>query len=133
MKKLLLIITVFVTSLSYCQTAVEYFDSGYSKDELQEYQGAIADFSKAIELDPNYSSAYNNRGISKYNLQDYQGAIADYSKAIELDPNDSDAYYNRGLSKLKLNQKNSACLDWSKAAKLGREVDTYKLIKEHCN
>ena len=132
MKKLLLIIIVFVTSLSYCQTAEEYFERGNSKYDLQDYQGAIADYSKAIELNPNYSGAYNNRGVSKLNLQDYRGAIADFSKAIQLDPNFSDAYYNRGLSKLALKQKNSACLDWSKAGELG-DGDAYDLIKEHCN
>ena len=84
MKKLLLIIIVFVTSLSYCQTAEEYFERGISKADLQDYQGAIADFSKVIELDPNNNVTYYNRGLSKYNLQDYQGAIADYSKAFQL-------------------------------------------------
>ena len=83
MKKLLLIFLVFITSVSYGQTAKEYFERGLSK------------YSKAI----NNSDAYVNRGISKYVLQDYQGAIADYSKAIELNPNYSEAYVNRGSSK----------------------------------
>ena len=120
MKKLLLIFLVFITSVSYGQTAKEYFERGLSK------------YSKAIELNPNDSDAYVNRGISKYVLQDYQGAIADYSKAIELNPNLSEAYNNRGISKYMLNQKNSACLDWSKAGELGAE-DAYKNIKKYCN
>ena len=132
MKKLLLIFLVFITSVSYGQTAEEYFERGNSKYGLEDYKGAVADYSKAIELNPNYSEAYVNRGISKYVLQDYQGAIADYSKAIELNPNLSEAYNNRGISKYMLNQKKSACLDWIKARELGLEV-AYKNIKKYCN
>ena len=65
-------------------SAEEYFYSAYSKYDLQDYYGAIADYTKAIEIDPNYTNAYVNRGISKYNLQDYYGACQDARKAQEL-------------------------------------------------
>ena len=90
MKKLLIIIIVFVTSLSYCQTAEEYFERGNSKYDLQDYQGAIADYSKAIQLDPNDSDAYYNRGLSKLELNQKDSACLDWSKAGEL--GDGDAY-----------------------------------------
>ena len=131
MKKLLLIIIVFVTSLSYCQTAEEYFNSGYSKRNLYDYKGSIADYSKAIQLNPSYSEAYYNRGSSKHYLKDYKGSIPDYSKAIQLNPSYGDAYLHRGLCKLELNQKNSACLDWSKAGEEG--VWAYHLIEKYCD
>jgi tetratricopeptide (TPR) repeat protein len=60
---------------------------------------AIADYTKAIEINPNYASTYYNRGILKKDLKDYSGAIADYTKAIEINPNYAIAYYNRGNSK----------------------------------
>ena len=142
MKKLLLIFIVFVTSLSYCQTAEEYFNRGMSKDSLKDRRGAIDDYTKAIELNPNYSEAYFNRGLSKAslanrikfttndnctyydsalektNLEDRRGAIDDYTKAIELNPNYSEAYYNRGFSKNELKDKKGARLDWAKAKEL---------------
>jgi tetratricopeptide (TPR) repeat protein len=135
MKKLLFIVLVFVTSYSYSQTKkyFNYFDSGWNKKRLGDYRGAIMDYSKAIQLNPNVkNSAYYSRGFCKENLKDYIGAIADYTKAIQLDSEDSEAYYNRGNSKLMLNQKNSACLDWSKARELGDE-DAYEMIKKYCN
>ena len=72
----------------------------FQKDDLKDYNGAIADYTKAIELNPNYANAYYNRGISKHNLKDYNGAISDYNKAIEIDPNYANAYYNRGFQNI---------------------------------
>ena len=84
MKKLLLIFLVFITSVSYGQTAEEYFERGNSKYGLEDYKGAVADYSKAIELNPNLSEAYNNRGISKYMLNQKKSACLDWIKAREL-------------------------------------------------
>jgi tetratricopeptide (TPR) repeat protein len=67
-----------------------YYNRGLSKDYLQDYRGAIADYSKAIELDPNYSDAYYNRGLSKLKLNQKNSACLDWSKAGEL--GDGDAY-----------------------------------------
>ncbi|MEL7523652.1 MAG: tetratricopeptide repeat protein, partial [Cyanobacteria bacterium J06553_1] len=41
-------------------------------------------YDKAIQLQPNHSTAYNNRGAAKHDLGDNQGAIADYKKAMSL-------------------------------------------------
>lgn len=61
-----ILFTVIIAYLSlttaYCQTAVDWFDKGNVKVQLQDYKGAIADYSKAIELDPNDAEAYNSRG-----------------------------------------------------------------------
>ena len=47
-----------------------YNNRGISKSNLKDYNGAISDFNKAIELDPDYASAYNNRGSTKDDLKD---------------------------------------------------------------
>lgn len=68
---------------------------GNSKLQLKDYIGAIADYSKAIELKPDNADAYYNRGNSKILLKDYNGAITDYSKAIELNiPEKQNINYN---------------------------------------
>jgi tetratricopeptide (TPR) repeat protein len=59
-------------------SAAEFFKSGYTKADKADYDGAIADFSKAIELDPKYALAYDNRGVAKDRKSDYDGAIAGY-------------------------------------------------------
>ena len=47
---------------------------------------AIADYGKAIEINPRYANAYNNRSIAYRAKGDNEHAGADYSKAIEIDP-----------------------------------------------
>jgi len=83
MKKLLLLL-LFVPLISFGQTAESYNESGLEKNELKDYKGAIADYTKAIELDPEDASAYNNRGISKENVGDLRGACADWRMAASL-------------------------------------------------
>jgi len=80
------IIVLLVASSGCSQKPEEYIKKGITKYNLQDYRGAIVDYTKAIELYPDYAMAYCGRGLAKYNLQDYRGAIADYTKAIELDP-----------------------------------------------
>ncbi len=92
-----------------------------------DYQGAIADYNRAIEIDPNYVAAYNNRGLAYDDLEEYQRAIADYNRAIKLDPNYAHAYYNRGNVYRHLEQDQRAIADYQQAAELyqqqGNEAD----------
>jgi len=66
------------------KTAAEYLDRGCDKDDQKDSKGAIEDYSKAIELNPNYAEAYANRGCAKEELGDKEGAIADWQKAADL-------------------------------------------------
>jgi len=56
---------------------------------------SIADFDKAIELNPLFIKAYFNRGSTKYGMSDYASAIADFSKVIGIDPNNIAALEQR--------------------------------------
>ena len=59
-------------------------DRGITKGKLKDFSGAIADYSRAIKIDPNYATAYFNRGVSKFYLGDMIGACKDARKAQEL-------------------------------------------------
>lgn len=107
---------------STTQTAEEYFYSAFDKGNNENNKGAIDDWSKAVELDPNMSEAYFNRGIAKGRLADHLGQMADYNKAIELDPNMTHAYYNRGISKAQQNDNKGAIEDFDKVIEIGPDV-----------
>lgn len=64
--------------------ASKYYDRAQCKFTLEDYRGAISDYNKAIELNPNEKLAYYNRGIAKYNLNQLDSACLDWSKAGEL-------------------------------------------------
>jgi tetratricopeptide (TPR) repeat protein/S1-C subfamily serine protease len=100
------------------QTADDVFVQGFDKEIAGNRQGAIADYDKAIRLNPNYAFAYFNRGNSRYNLEDKKGAIADYDQAIRLNPNFASAYNNRGIARFALGDKKGAITDYDQAIRL---------------
>lgn len=95
-----------------------YYGRGVANEKLGEQQKAMADYDRAIELNPNLPSAYNNRGLLRFNLGDNQGAIADYDRSIENNPNAPNVFNNRGLARFKLGNKEAAIGDYDLAINL---------------
>ena len=100
------------------QNAGTYNDRGIAKRKKGDLDGAIADFTKAIELKPNYAEAYANRGNAKQAKGDLDGAIADSTNAIELKPDDAEAYTNRGNAKRAKGDLDGAIADSTKTIEL---------------
>ena len=99
-------------------SAETYFLWGYAKYKTGDYVGAIADYTKAIQLKPNDAVIYYNRGLAKDKLNQHFAAITDYDSAIHLKPDYVDAYNNRGLMKSKLGQHFAAIADFDMALRL---------------
>ncbi|MEL6437969.1 MAG: tetratricopeptide repeat protein [Cyanobacteria bacterium J06621_8] len=68
---------------------------GKIKAEFQNYSGAIADFSKAIVLNPNEADFYYQRGLILRELSDLEAAIRDFDDAILRNPRHAWAYLQR--------------------------------------
>ncbi len=64
---------------------------------LRDYNGAIAEYDRAIQAKPDYAEAYNDRGFAYYLKGNAERAIADFTRAIELRPNYPKAYNSRGV------------------------------------
>ena len=116
MRKLLYLL-LFIPFASFSQN---YWESGLEKYTNGDTYGAIADYTKMIEMNPNDTIAvlvYSTRGVAKAKLNDYNGAISDYNKAIEIEPNlkfTSIAYYYRGVAKAMLEDYYEAIADFTK-------------------
>jgi len=69
-------------------TEEQYIQLGETKlFENDDFKGSIADFSKALEINPLNAEAYGSRAIAKKLLADECGALEDFNTAIELEPN----------------------------------------------
>ena len=113
------------------ESAYSFHQSGINNYKNGDYFKAVYDFTKAIEIDPNYSEAYYNRGWNKAKLKDYYGAISDYTKAIEINPNYLSEYKNRGIDKEIIGDLKGACADWQKASQLG-DQDAANWVRKQC-
>ena len=99
-------------------SAQEWFEKAVKSKITEEM---VRLYSKAIELDPDFGWAYNNRGNTYADLKQYEKAIEDYNKAIELDPEEALAYNNRGTRYADLKQYEKAIEDYNKAIELDPE------------
>src|SRR5205814_10470211 len=82
--------------------------------------GAIADSTKAIEIDPRLVGAYITRGLARRKKGDLDGAIADYTKSIAIDPNYADGY--NALAWLLATASRDSIRDGKKALELARKA-----------
>lgn len=98
-----------------------YFYRGtayYYKADANAIDKAIADFNKAVELNPQAAAAYFSRGTSHLRKGQYDLAIADFNKVVEIIPEAAMAYYNRGLASSKKGHYDHAIADYSKTIEL---------------
>ena len=66
------------------QSAAFFINRGCAKFKNGDYQGAISDNNKAIDINPEYAAAYRMRGINKELIGDLKGACRDWRKAVDL-------------------------------------------------
>jgi tetratricopeptide (TPR) repeat protein len=111
------------------QKALEYYSKGNCKKLLNNYKGAIADFTMAIKYNPKFAEAYFKRANTKLILNNTNGAQRDYDKAIELKPYFAEALINRGITKMNDGDFEGSHKDFLKAGKLGL-MNAFSVRKE---
>jgi len=84
------------------------------------YEEAIADYNKAIGMDPEYAEAWRERGIIYGNKGELDGAIADLNKAIELFPDFAEGYHDRGSIYSSKGELDNAISDFTQAIIIDR-------------
>ncbi len=95
-----------------------YYNRGTFEAMNKNCAAALADFSKAIELEP-HSKYFFNRGNCHFELKQYPAALADYDQALKLNPNFPLAYFNRALVLAATGQRDQACASARQAVALG--------------
>ncbi len=77
-------------------TATDFLAQGDADFELEYYDQAIADYSRAIDRKPDYADAFNNRAYTYMTMKEYALALPDLDQAIRIRPDYVHALMNRG-------------------------------------
>ncbi len=81
----------FTTIQTLIDKAIEnpdaYYKSGLHRARHKDYQGAVADFDRAVSLKDNFADAYCHRGLALFKLGRPKDAIDSYEKALAINPN----------------------------------------------
>ena len=89
-----------------------------AKYKNRDYLGALAEYTKAIGIDPNNALARCCRGVAYYRLGKDRDAMRDYTQAISIDPTLAIAYYRRGFLYYLAQNYLSAIADYNRAIEL---------------
>ena len=107
-----------MSAVLYPQDHVFYNNRGIDYGEEGKYDLAIKDFTKAIDLKPDYALAYNNRGAVYRSQGEYDLAIEDCNKAIQLKSDYAEPYSNRGAAYRNKGDYKRAIEDYDEAIQL---------------
>ena len=104
-----------------------FFNRAQDKFELADYEEAILDYNKALELSPTeICLVYSMRGNAKRNLGDFDGAISDQNKALDFDPLYADGYFYRSIAKYKMGDFRGAIDDYTQVIKINsKDLDAF--------
>jgi tetratricopeptide (TPR) repeat protein len=95
-----------------------YTTRGATFNSLGQYELAVWDLTRAIELDKTSEFALRQRGFAYGHLRKFELAIQDLTKAVDLDPKDIHAWRHRGWCYIEQKQHSKAVADFDRAIAL---------------
>ncbi len=90
-----------------------------------DFQGAAAQFTKAIAIVPEYADAYVGRGKARQAAGQSEAALADFEKAIVINPTLDLAYTSRGIIERSQGDTQKALADFTRSVHLHPTSDAY--------
>ena len=90
-----------------------------------DFQGASAEFTKAIVIVPAYADAHFGRGKSRQAAGQSESALADFEKAIAINPTLEAAYTSRGVLRRDRGDVDKALADFTRSIHLHPTADAY--------
>ena len=131
MKQILLMLGLCIWSGSYAQTSMQYVAAGDAKDSLKDYKGAMADYSRAIDLDTTNITAWLRRAVIRHVLLQTSASQDDLAVAYRLTPRDAATYVYRAQVKIRFSAFFGALGDYREALKLGlSKSDKYEVYTQ---
>jgi tetratricopeptide (TPR) repeat protein len=136
MKKILTAVIVFICSIAgpaWGYNAAHFFKLGMDSNLAHT---KINYFTRAIELNPSLSAAYEERGMLYFFQEHYTKMIRDFLKVTQLSPDDANGYTMLGVAYFNENNYNSAVSNLTRAIELkpglakpyGYRAEAYRLM-----
>ena len=112
-----------------CVAMENEFSASQGMDSQLKNAGALADFDKALQLDPDNAYILYDRGNLHMARSEYMLAIDDYTRGIAVNPQLAEAWFNRGLAYIHSGKKEEGLRDLSHAGELGL-FGAYSMMKK---
>lgn len=103
------------------QNPLAYYQRGKAYFKIKDFNAALSDLNKAINLKPNEAHFYGERGLIHYMAKNTVEAIADFDEAVSIEPGNPFRYASRAFIKDGLSDLEGAKKDYQKALELDPE------------
>jgi tetratricopeptide (TPR) repeat protein len=117
-------VAIFSAAVRSSPHRASYLNRGQARAVAGRKQAAIDDFTRAIEISPDYAKAYYNRGNVYADSRDFGPAIADFTRAIEIEPRYPRAHNDRGMARATIGLHRDAERDFTRAIELAPDSPT---------
>ena len=121
--------------ISGCGLGVSKYDDaimdGASHLNRGKNEEALADFTRAIEIDPRKAAGYLGRANTLQIMGHYEKSIQDYNTALDIKPDLANAYVNRGSAYSHMGEYEKAIADYEKGLALKPKIDNKPGIFQH--
>ena len=100
------------------KTSEDFSERGLKRHSTGNLNGALADYDKALDLDPSNLQACYRRALARQLKGNLNGALADYNAVLSVDPTNADAYRNRAYVKQTTGDSDGALADYHQSVVL---------------
>ena len=107
----IIFIPILFPVISFSQTWVQYDSIAQLKLKKNDLQGAVQEYTKALQADGQNYYMYGRRGAVMLKMQDYKNAVSDFTKFLQRAP-DATYYYQRGICFYMLKSYKEALADF---------------------
>jgi tetratricopeptide (TPR) repeat protein len=101
-----------------------HYNYGHMLSTESRFAEAILHFDKALQINPRYHDAYNNKGLALFELGKINEAIECFNEVLKLKPDFHRAYNNLGMAFYRLGKTELAVKQWLESVRLSPDDDT---------
>lgn len=110
---------------------VFYYYREQAEFKARQYQRALDDIAKAIELNPKELTYRAEQAVINLRVGHYEEALKVLDEVLAIDPEYAEAYRLKGICQIQLKKQEEACANFAKAKELG-DTNVDELIKKNC-